>query len=276
VVVAIGDSFTQGYPVDDDATFPAALERELRRAGVSVDVVNTGMGDSGPDQQLRLLETTVVPRLRPSVVVWALYANDLWDEILRAVYVIDGDALRPIPARGNWLVVRQRFFDWAPLPMSLKRASWTFNVLLKAFELRAAAAVPRSDKRNPIAWAERKLRLEFDAFERLAAETGFEGWIVLIAPQSTYLAARDPAWDEHWSAVDHRRLEALLSGRRNFVVAAFGPEHASDIFADPSRDVAPEGERHFNEAGYERLGKLVADHLLRDGTMLKRPLRATR
>lgn len=276
VVIAIGDSFTQGYPVDADAAFPAVLERELRRAGVSVDVVNAGMGDSGPDQQLRLLQTRLVPRLRPRIVVWALYANDLWDEILRAVFAIDGDELRPLPARENWIAIRQRFFERVPLPARVKRDSWAFNVLLKAFELRAAAAVPASEKRTPIAWAERKLALELDAFERLAAANAFEGWIVLIAPQSTYLAAHDPAWDGYWSAKDHRRLAALITGRRHAVVAAFGPEHASDVFADEERDASAEGDRHFNEAGYDLLGRLVAEQLLRDGATSQRALRLTR
>jgi len=268
LVLAIGDSFTQSYPVDAADSYPAVLERALGRRGVRAVVANAGMGDSGPDQQLRLLQTRLLPRLHPAVVVWSLYANDLWDNVLRAVFTIEGGTLRPRSGFRNWIYVRQRLFDLAPLPQSVKRNSYVFNIVLKAVELGAKAAVPPEYARDPTAWGARKLRLELDEFERLAHAHGFTGYVLLIAPQSVYLAATDPAaWRDHWSAVEHRKLTALLDGRDDLIDAWLGAEHAGDIFADDGRDEGALGDRHLNEAGYAMLGELVAARLLRDGAL---------
>lgn len=268
LVLAIGDSFTQGYPVEAANSYPAVLERALGRRGIRAVVSNAGMGDSGPDQQLRLLQSRLLPRLHPAVVVWSLYANDLWDNVLRAVFTIEAGTLRPRSGFRNWIYARQCLFDFAPLPQSVKRNSYAFNLVLKAAELGAKAAVPPEYAKDPTAWGARKLRLELDEFERLAHAYGFTAYVMLIAPQSVYLAAVDPvAWQDHWSAVEHRRLTALLDDRRDVIDAWFGAEHAADIFADDVRDVGGLGDRHFNEAGYALLGELVAERLLRDGVL---------
>ena len=267
LILAIGDSFTQSYPVEAANSYPAVLERALERRGVRTVVSNAGMGDSGPDQQLRLLETRLLPRLHPAVVVWSLYANDLWDNVLRAVFTIEGETLRPRSGFRNWIYVRQRLFDLTPLPQSVKRDSYAFNLVLKATELGAKAAVPPEYVHDPTAWGARKLRLELDEFERLAHAYAFAGYVLLIAPQSVYLAVADPgAWQDHWSAVEHRKLTALLDGRPN-VIDTFRAAHAPDIFAERGRVAAAFGDRHFNEAGYALLGELVAERLLRDDVL---------
>jgi lysophospholipase L1-like esterase len=280
LVLAIGDSFTQSYPVDARDSYPAVLERALTRRGMRAVVANAGMGDSGPDQQLRLLQTRLLPRLHPAVVVWSLYANDLWDNVLRAVFTIEDETLRPRSGVRNWIYLRQRLFDLTPLPQSVKRDSYTFNLLMKAAELGAKAAVPAAYSHDPTAWGARKLRLELDEFARLAEAYGFTPYVVLIAPQAVYLAGAGPTsksartspadaatWQDHLSAVEHRKLAALLEGRREVIDAWFGTERTADIFADDGRDVAAFGDRHFNEAGYALLGELVAERLHHDGAL---------
>jgi lysophospholipase L1-like esterase len=268
LVLAIGDSFTQGFPVDAQHAYPAVLERVLARHGVEARVVNAGMGDSGPDQQLRLLEAKLLPRLRPTVVVWSLYANDLWDQVTKALYTIDGDALRPIPAWTNWIYLRQRFYDLLPLPRGLKQRSYLLNLVLKAAERLPRTRVPSEFDRDPTEWGLRKLDLELAALARLEREYGFVAYIVPIAPQSVYLAASATpdadAWTRYWGTLDHRRIAGLLRDRADVIDAWFGASHADDIFADAASDPAERGERHFNEAGYAMLAELVGDRLIRD------------
>lgn len=268
LVLTIGDSFTEGFPVAAPDTYPAVLERALLARGLRADVANAGMGDSGPDQQLRLLQTKLLTRLHPAVVVWSLYANDLWDNVLKPVFTVEDGNLRPRSGRRDWLYGRQRLFDLAPLPAAVKRGSYAFNLVLKATEAFAKAAVPREYEHDPTAWGRGKLELELAEFERMAGEHGFTGYVLLIAPQSVYLAATDPSrWQDYWSAVEHRKIAPMVEGRRDVIVAWFGAAHATDIFAEDARDVGPVGDRHFNEAGYALLGELVADRVARDGTI---------
>lgn len=209
LVLAIGDSFTQGYPVDAEQTYPAVLQQRLAARGVQVDVANAGMGDSGPDQQLRLLETRLLPRLRPAVVVWTFYANDLWDNVLKPVYTIEEGRLVPISSATHWIAFRQRLFD--AVPPWFARGSWAFHALLHATEAKGVDLVPSSERADPTAWAARKLRLELASFDRLAHEARFTPYVVLIAPQSRYLdAGNAPAHSHAWSSVEHGKLAALL------------------------------------------------------------------
>jgi hypothetical protein len=103
LVLSIGDSFTEGYPVEPEDAYPEVLRRRLESHGLRVEVANAGMGDSGPDQQLRLLETRLLPRLHPKVVIWTLYPNDLWDNALKAVYAIADGTLVPTSGASHWI-----------------------------------------------------------------------------------------------------------------------------------------------------------------------------
>ncbi len=72
-VVALGDSFTFGYGVDERATWPAQL------AWLSgLTVANLGIGGFGPGSELAMLRSEGL-RLRPRLVLWQFFANDLLD-----------------------------------------------------------------------------------------------------------------------------------------------------------------------------------------------------
>jgi len=76
VVLAIGDSCTFGFRVDDDQTWPVHLERELRARDLpGARVVNHGVPGYSSFQGQRLL-TRLLDRHRPDVVVIAFGAND--------------------------------------------------------------------------------------------------------------------------------------------------------------------------------------------------------
>jgi hypothetical protein len=72
-IVVLGDSFTFGEGVDDDATFPAQLQARL---GPGFEVINLGVHGYGHDQMLiRLREEGL--RYAPDLVVLGYYADDV-------------------------------------------------------------------------------------------------------------------------------------------------------------------------------------------------------
>jgi hypothetical protein len=74
--VAVGDSFTFGHGVNQEATWVARL------AGITTrEIVNLGVPRWGPQQYTRSLEKYGIP-LKPKVIFWCLFANDLSDSII--------------------------------------------------------------------------------------------------------------------------------------------------------------------------------------------------
>jgi lysophospholipase L1-like esterase len=77
-IVAIGDSVTDGFFADNEATFPAQLQRFLRTAGRDVEVINAARGGGSIDKEYAILKEHGFP-LQPDVVVLTFVTNDIFD-----------------------------------------------------------------------------------------------------------------------------------------------------------------------------------------------------
>ena len=75
-VLALGDSFLEGYTVPLQDTVTQVLERELRRPGCAVDVVNGGTQAYSTDQELLFYRSEGV-KYAPRVVLLFFYYNDV-------------------------------------------------------------------------------------------------------------------------------------------------------------------------------------------------------
>lgn len=76
-IVALGDSFTFGEGVPDDATWPAQLENALP----DTEVVNLGEPAYAHDQMYFALSDDGMP-LQPDAVILGFYVHDLWRDEL--------------------------------------------------------------------------------------------------------------------------------------------------------------------------------------------------
>ena len=76
-ILALGDSVTDGFFVDNEETYPAQLKEYLEReTGKPVDVVNAGLGNISIDQEFLVLRN-LAPMLEPDVVVLSFVTNDI-------------------------------------------------------------------------------------------------------------------------------------------------------------------------------------------------------
>lgn len=89
-ILFLGDSFTEGYGVDDGKEFPALVRAELNKTfGVdSIPVVNCGIGDAGQGRWLLFLKNEA-KRYQPRLVVLQLMQNDFEDNVLDKLYSLD-------------------------------------------------------------------------------------------------------------------------------------------------------------------------------------------
>ena len=289
MVVALGDSFTDGTPVRrcrgrrppclNDDSYPGILERLLTDAGIKATVVRAGVGDTGPDQQLRLFKEYILPRLSPQIVVWQFYTNDTWNNVSLGTYTISsGNALPPLDARSNWYYRRLLVYNWIPLPSSVKKSSYVVNLLMRQYEREKLSQDPSQHLNDPLAWRRAKIALEIEEMQRLAKLNNFRVYFVLIAPQAYYLSSKNPLWQwqDNWSSREgeYQNLGVLLDGQPTFIRAEFSVSDVEDatgvpvqdvadvIFATGTRDSLPEGIRHLNEVGYELLARKIAERIL--------------
>lgn len=77
-VLFLGDSFTYGLGVDDDQTFAALVEKDLRSDRVSVEVMNAGAPGKGTDYALKCFQT-VGRKFHPDLTVLGFFCNDFQD-----------------------------------------------------------------------------------------------------------------------------------------------------------------------------------------------------
>ena len=74
IIVAFGDSLTAGLGVASHQTYPAQLQKQIIRAGLSHRVVNMGINGETTGGALRRLDH--IMELQPSIVILELGAND--------------------------------------------------------------------------------------------------------------------------------------------------------------------------------------------------------
>ena len=74
LIVALGDSLTEGLGIDEDKTYPALLERKLRENGLDYRVVNAGV--SGETTAGTLSRISWILSMNPDWVILETGAND--------------------------------------------------------------------------------------------------------------------------------------------------------------------------------------------------------
>lgn len=95
-ILMIGDSFTFGVGCTDDETIAACLQKDLAQQHINAQVINAGVGHTGPLVQYLNLKTIHL-KLEPDLVILLFDFTDLaddWKAEQHAVYDTNGDITR--------------------------------------------------------------------------------------------------------------------------------------------------------------------------------------
>jgi hypothetical protein len=130
-VLFLGDSFTYGTGVNDDQTFAALVEKDLRADRMSVEVINAGCPGKGTDYALKCFQT-LGRKFHPDLTVLGFYLNDFQDNSRGEYYHIgrrgelrvkalerNQDAIKTLTDRlplYNWLI------SWSHAANLIKKA----------------------------------------------------------------------------------------------------------------------------------------------------------
>jgi len=91
-VVAVGDSFTMGYEVEEHECFARVLERTLRARGLAVEVLNAGVSGFSTAEECLYIERELV-RYDPDLVLLSFFVNDLQDNLRTGLFALHGTEL---------------------------------------------------------------------------------------------------------------------------------------------------------------------------------------
>ncbi len=174
-VLALGDSCTVGFGVEENEAWPRVLEAELDRRSsgkTPIRVINAGVSGYGL-RQIRLWGEELVPRLRPATVVLGFYVQG-WRRVTDPYTYFNGGIVRQsqlpfiAPPPGGMLVATLRRPKLRRFELWLDRHFWFGAHLL------ALAARPRSGPPvpNPLTVREAGSRLgpALDEVRHLARE----------------------------------------------------------------------------------------------------------
>ncbi len=144
-IMALGDSFTFGWGVDIEESWPKVLERNLQRLDLDVEIVNLGKPGGSPGTYADIAEKAI-PMLKPDLVVIAMLQGDdlaqainnlTQSEETTKTQLTQGS--KPPVGRGeiykiikplfpNFITLRSRAFALIPAKIEQSEAIWRVSV----------------------------------------------------------------------------------------------------------------------------------------------------
>jgi lysophospholipase L1-like esterase len=282
-IAMLGDSVTDGFCVDNNATFPAMVAATLLRKGVRAEVVNAASGGASIDRELAVLRDAV-SRFSPDIAVLTFVTNDV-----DALTAIDDEHLY-----GGFLERRSARHDLLRMGVvGTAIGEWTFETYLRkvapgyAAQPAPSAAPPLSAERYRIEGGS-----DFSTNSRLFLErfrTGDAMILGEVLPDSMEVQLRRylRAWDLF---MDHARARGM---RPVFVYFPAYPqvydrdtpttirdrlrshsENRDVLFLDLTTALRAQGaavlhlapaDYHLNPQGNRVIGEALADFLVEQG-----------
>jgi lysophospholipase L1-like esterase len=178
-IVVLGDSMIFGHGVDDSESFPNQLEAVLGESGRNVDVINAGIKGYGTDGAFKLWTSRLAPlELAPDLIIFAIYSNDLHDNIGQPLYGIERGALVPIDPTKNWIYLLGDIERRTP---EFFRNRILYGLVLSRFVGRDVYGVlPDLGEAELIDWAARKALLQIRDLAALGKREGFRVMVLGI------------------------------------------------------------------------------------------------
>jgi lysophospholipase L1-like esterase len=233
-ILVLGDSMVFGHGVGNRESFPNQLEAIFAESGRRIDVINAGVKGYGTDNAHRFYTHRLEPLdLGIDLLIFAIYHNDLHDNIGQALYTIEDGALVPLDATKNWIHAMGSV-DGA-LPDFIRHRRLYGLVMSRLVGRDLYGTWPDLDRAGLVDWSARKAALEIFDLERRGEAAGFRvlvlaipyrdgkpdfyQWLAPLRERGVWIldASRDPIWqrekqtlffqrDSHMTAAGNRRL----------------------------------------------------------------------
>lgn len=284
-IAVLGDSFSACDKFVAVICYPDILESMMGSNDTKMVIRSYGLAGNNTDRELRYFIDHVLPT-RPNLVIWQMYSNDVWENVIFPVYIISGDhRLLGVSGAENWAYKRQAFFEILPMKRVMLQ-SYVVRWMLRQFEFGSYQFSPYGDDDGRIAWGLEKIRLEVAEMNRLSHEYGFTVLYMQIPTQSIYLAEVAPLPEHQWmrkyNLHVYAAIEAILQQQKGYVSLQFplvvpaksdvlgvASESAKDHFYMHEEDANIVGDKHLNQAGNQVVAEQLVNriHLLMQETV---------
>jgi hypothetical protein len=178
-IIVLGDSMIFGHGVNDDQTFPNQLEAIFRDEDRAVDVINAGVKGYGTDSAHKFFTARLQPlSLQPDLVIFAIYQNDLYDNIGQPLYTIENGSLAPLDPTRNWIYLLGTIEQKTP---EFIRNRILYSIVLSRFVGRDVySQLPDLDEQELYDWAAHKAFLQIVDLRRRGRRQGFRVMVLCI------------------------------------------------------------------------------------------------
>lgn len=288
-VLLLGDSFVDGYTVDEDQTVRAVLERLLAPDG-AVEVLNGGTHGYSTDQELLFFEAEG-RRYAPDEVVLLFYYNDLHGNVTtegKPYFAVEDGALSlrnsPIPPPRKDELARHRTFTLRPFRGSMALRLLSNRTLAGRPELhrvlaRAGLAEPMEEADPPQSWPFGPAHLrEVDdmwtrttlilrALDKSVRDAGARLTILYVPTRfevddvSWDLTRRRNGWGPRWKR--ERVIERLVAVCREAALRCVDPRTRFRAAEESGAETYFPQDGHWAAAGHRVAAEAIRDALAR-------------
>ncbi len=234
-ILFLGDSFTEGYGVNDGEEFPDLVRSTLAKQNTArpIPVVNAGIGNLGNGRWVKFLRNEG-KRYNPRLVVLQLSDNDFYDNLAEGLFhLADNDSLvENSPRSPGSLRHVQKIIDAVP------GLAYSYLICLvrdvMSFTAAAPQAMPSEEE------VQRNNQLTYRLIHEIVAICERNGWPIVLLSADL---------NEH----QLNELEVVVA------------EYKTPIIRIPSRETHPELnfeiDGHWNAKGHEYVAYQVLEHL---------------
>lgn len=260
-VIALGDSHTQGYDVNQDETFSSVAENMLNKNGLKSTVINAGVSGFSTAEELVFLENEGY-KYKPDYVVLALFANDYQDNIRSDLFELRNDSIvvknhEYIPGVSiQNKLYKYGIFRW--LGENSYLYAYAFNTvwdLVKKWNQQAASV---KDTEFAIAvnpntkYAEELMKKLIRRFHDYCKAQGIK-LIILDIPQLDPIGAVSPSIPKN-----------LLSHVKKSCDTLFNYDNMMKDYSKISLIHVKHGSRHISAETHKMMGQKISEYILSD------------
>jgi len=265
-VVALGDSVTFGFGVNDTETFCAQAEQILRRSlnGRDVELVNLAVPGYDTLQEVGLIKRTAA-LLQPDLVLLGFYTNDVPDALAEKESSGGGTTIAAAnPVKGQVLHMNPTPTSWLEAQLRRSRAIYTGGHALKALVRRGEGKAGSSLELDLLenhrsadlerAWE--RVDGQLSELRTIATAGNFKVGIIILPP-------REQVSGQFVDSQYQPHLRAMADKLGFFVVDPLPAMSASPMRKD--RLFIPYDRNHPSAAGHRIIGETIATFLNQHG-----------
>lgn len=273
-IVALGDSVTFGFGVNDSDTFSQQLQQQLRtrRPGADIDVVNLAVPGYDTRQEVALLKRNLA-ELQPDVVLVGFYANDLPDTLddkgsgtrIEGSASTAGQVLRMNPAPSSWIERQAR------RSRAVYTVSHAVKMLVHRGEGKQGSSMEldllesRQSAELETAW--QRVGAQLADLRGTAVKSGFVAGIVVLPPREQVLGLYSDSGYQ-------QRLGRLAAGLGLFVIDPLPLLKASS--RTQGSLFIPYDRNHPSAAGHRLIAQTIVDYFKQHEELVLIPRRLAR